>query len=199
METSTDLLVLDLWDIVDAEVAGTIKNILIVGKKQYEEFLQEGLLKRIKSLFLPITNNKFLLFSCPKAENSSKQKQRIATLKETVSLFSTWYVFGQVLEGDLDDFCCYENHSFPPSISQHGNLRLGSKSDLLEVLENCGTYAEEPKDMQVVILDGSAVVKMLKPDACQTFAEYAEKIFLKYLAQRLEAVDRLDTVWDIYV
>ena len=178
---------------------GTIKNILSVRKKQYEEFLQESLFKRSTSLFSPIAKNKFPLFSCPVAKKSSKQKQRIATLKETVSLFSRLYVSCQVQEGDLDDFFCHENHSFPPSISQHGNLRLGSKSDLLEVLENCGSYAEEPKNMQVVILDGSAIVNMLKPVACQTFAEYAEKVFLKYLAKQLEAVDRLDIVWDIYV
>ena len=197
LETSTDLLVLDSRDIVDAEVAGTIEDILSVGKKQYEEFLQERLFKRSTSLFSPITKNKFPLFSCPVAKKSSKEKQRIATLK--VSLFSRLYVSCQVREGDLDDFFCHENHSFPPSISQHGNLRLGSKSDLLEVLENCRSYAEEPKNMQVVILDGPAIVNMLKPVACQAFAEYAEKVFLKYLAKQLEAVDRLDIVWDIYV
>lgn len=39
------------------------------------------------------------------------------------------------------------------------------------------------------------MVNMLKPVACQTFKEYAERVFLKYLAKQLEAIDRLDIVW----
>ena len=49
-ESSEDLLVLDIRDILDPSVAVTIKNIVKNGKQQYETFVKERLEKRCKSM-----------------------------------------------------------------------------------------------------------------------------------------------------
>ena len=194
MESSKDLLVLDTHDIVDSSVTGTIKNIVKNGKRQYEEFVTKRLVKRNKSLFDPIQTNKNFLFSCPPSKTVSKQKMQIATLKQNCSLFAQLYVSCQVREGDLDDFFQHENQSFLPSLSQQGNLHHGSKSDLLECFEKLCPSQEDVPDADVLILDGAAIVNMLKPGACQTFQDYADNVFIKYLELQLRRVSRIDIV-----
>ena len=53
-------------------------------------------------------------------------------------------------------------------------------------------------DADVLILDGAAIVNMLKPGACQTFQDYADNVFIKYLERQLRRVSRIDIVWDVY-
>ena len=197
MESSKDLLVLDPHDIVDSSVTDTIKNIVKNGKRQYEEFVTKRFVKSNKSLFDPIQTNKNFFVQLPPSKTVSKQMQ-IATLKQNCSLFAQLYVSCQVREGDLDDFFQHENQSFPPSLSQQRNLHHCSKSDLLECFEKLCPAQEDVLDADVLILDGAAIVNMLKPGACQTFQDYADNVFIKYLERQLRRVSRIDIVWDVY-
>ncbi len=58
-----------------------------------------------------------------------------------------------------------------------GKLRLGTKSDIVSCLENLIDIDEvsNPK-VDAVILDGAAIVHMLRPGTADTFSEYASKI-----------------------
>ena len=60
-----------------------------------------------------------------------KKKQQISHLKQNWSLFSQLYVSFQIRDGDIGEFFRHENEAYPPSLYQFGQLRLGSKSDLL--------------------------------------------------------------------
>ena len=197
-ETSDELLVLDTRDIVHETVATTVKTVVSLGQRQYEEFVEERLQKRNKSVSEPIKSNKLPLFSFRPTKDASKKQQELNSLKENCSLFSRLYISCQARDGDLDNFFSHENQSYPPSLSQHGNLRFGSKSDLMDCLENFISNPEEPKGADVLILDGSAIVNMLKPVGCRTMQDYAENIYLRYLCSQLETVSRLDIVWDVY-
>ena len=53
--------------------------------------------------------------------------------------------------------------------------------------------------MNVVILDGAALVNMLKPGTVRTFSEYASQMFLPYITTQLQRVQSVDVVWDEYV
>ncbi|CAC5388313.1 unnamed protein product [Mytilus coruscus] len=75
--------------------------------------------------------------------------------------------------GDLEDFFAHENNINPPALSQNGKMRLGTKSDLL-------------------IIDGAAIVKMLKPSISRTFDDYADLVFCPYIKKQLETVTRVD-------
>ena len=80
-----------------------------------------------------------------------------------------------------------------------GNLHLGTKSDLLICLQDlCENQTEAPVTSSVVV-DGAAIVQMLKPTAAKNFAEYASDIFIPYITLQLQNASRLDLVWDRYI
>ena len=51
----------------------------------------------------------------------------------------------------------------------------------------------------MIILDGAALVNMLKPVGCKIFDDYAAKVFLPYIGKQLERADRVDIVWNQYL
>ena len=51
----------------------------------------------------------------------------------------------------------------------------------------------------LLIIDGAAMVNILKPIAITTFEDYALKVFIPYLDRQLQNVSRLDIVWDQYL
>ena len=82
-----------------------------------------------------------------------------------------------------------------------GKLRTGPKSDLVVCLENLlpsQENAPNPK-VQVNILDGAALVNMLRPGAAKTFTDYVQQVFSPYILSQLRHVSRLDVVWDEYL
>ena len=76
---------------------------------------------------------------------------------------------------------------------------MGAKSDLLEYLEELYEAQECASFATCCILDGTAIVQMLKPVAAKTFQEYATEIFIPYLSKSLQNVSRLDVVRDTYI
>ena len=53
--------------------------------------------------------------------------------------------------------------------------------------------------VDAVILDGAAIVNMLKPGTAKTFSDYASQVFLPYITTQLHSAQRVDVVWDEYV
>ena len=111
------------------------------------------------------------------------------------------YIACQSRDGNLDDFFKHENHPYPPSLSVNGDLRYGTKSDLLDCLccnaQNITDLCNIAVD--AVVFDGAVVVQMLQPGCSKTFAEYRAKIFFPYLQSHLRAVQRVDVVFDQYL
>ena len=56
-----------------------------------------------------------------------------------------------------------------------------------------------PAAIDVTIIDGAAVVNMIKPGTEKTFSGYAEQSFLPYITAQLRHVKRVDVVWDEYI
>ena len=81
-----------------------------------------------------------------------------------------------------------------------GKLRTGTKSDLLGCLENLVPSQGNPPSprVQVSIIDGAAIVNMLRPGAAKKFSDYAMQVFTPYIMSQLQQVNRLDVVWDQY-
>ncbi len=95
-------------------------------------------------------------------------------------------------------FFSHENQACPPSISQLGQLRTGTKSDLVHCLETLVDAEEDTPEVEALLLDGAAVVHMLKPGAAKTFQSYAHDVFVKYVNSQLQHVRRIDIIWDSY-
>ena len=99
-------------------------------------------------------------------------------------------------------FSAHGNQVCPPALSNMGKMRLGTKSDFVECLEDLlppRGKAAASSPVAVKILDGAAIVNMLAPGNANTFSEYASQIFLPYITSQLEHTSRVDIVWDEYL
>lgn len=56
-----------------------------------------------------------------------------------------------------------------------------------------------PRNLNVVIIDGTAVVNIVKPGTEGTFSDYDAGSFIPYIRAQLPHVTRLDIVWDEYL
>ena len=101
----------------------------------------------------------------------SLAQKKVQYLQNDCSLFSRLYISCQVRSGDLEEFFKHENQPFPPSLSNGGAMKTGTKSDIIEFLNIEPINPISKPLVDVVVLDGAAVVHMLKPGVCQTFEE----------------------------
>ena len=106
-------------------------------------------------------------------------------LKHDVELFSRLYIVMQHREGGMATFFKHENHPYPPSLSDSGKLRLGKKSDLLNILP-AEAEKEAPEAFDVKVLDSAAIVHLLCTNGVGTFDDYASDVFIPYIKKQLE-------------
>jgi len=197
-ENTVDLLTLDSRDLSDPAVSNSLRQIEKLGQQQYDTYVNERLINQTKSIADPIKRNNLPLFSRPPVFERSRAQQQVASLKNDCSLFSRLYIASQIRDGDLDKFFKHENQAYPPALSQLGKLRTGTKSDLLCCLEDLVLSQDNVPipTVQVTILDGAAIVNMLRPGLAKTFSEYATQVFLPYITS--QPGSRVDVVWDEY-
>ena len=197
LDDSNELLALDTRNVLDESVVNTVRTVQSKGKDQYATYCKEVIFDRTRSIHEPIKKNVFPLFSSrPKAK--TKQAGKIPLLKNDIALFSHLYIVMQHRVSDMSKFFRHENHPFPPSLSDLGKLRLGKKSDLLNILTK-DTQNDLPDFIDVKLLDGAAVVHLLPTTNIVTFDEYADQVFVPHILKQLENSKRVDIVWDTYI
>ena len=198
LQKSQDLLVLDTRDIMDSCVVKTVRRVEALGEEQYKVFVEKRLEKCEKPITEVITKNKLALFRNQSVKcHSSRQKMQVTALKNDCNLFSRLYISCQTRNGDLDRCFTHANQATPPSLSVGGKIRSTTKSDLLQCLDLKEKQHLPPVDAK--FLDGAAVVQMLPPGLAKTFQDYAAKVFIPYVSNHLQEVDRIDIVWDVYL
>ena len=79
-----------------------------------------------------------------------------------MGLFARLYIGCQNRDGNLEEFFRHENQAYPPSLSDDSTLHLGTKSDLLLCLNDCSEAQAQTPVTSCAILDGAAIVAMLK-------------------------------------
>ena len=119
-------------------------------------------------------------------------------MKNDVELFSRLYISCQTRDGNLEDFFQHENQAWPRALSDGGRLPLGTKSDILTFLVNMSPSQTKTPDATCIVLDGAAIILMMKPAATNTFDVYAQQVFIPYMSSQLRIVSRVDLVWDTY-
>ena len=128
------LFALDTKDIVEDVSATTIHNVLAGGEQQFNHFTTDRLVQRTKPITDQVRNH---LLSRP-----MRAKRAASVLKSDCSLFSKLYIACQTRQGDMKELFSHENHAFPPSLSNLGEMRAGKKSDLLTCLDQKLCYTE---------------------------------------------------------
>ncbi|KAK2160258.1 hypothetical protein LSH36_137g04025 [Paralvinella palmiformis] len=104
--------------------------------------------------------NKLPLFKTPHAKPKSKSKLQFGSLKANCTLFARLYIAYQARQSNLDTFFEHENQSSPPSISDMGQLRQGSNSDVLDCITKDSPPVQHAPDVDANILDGAAIIHM---------------------------------------
>ena len=198
-EESTDLLVLDSKEIADQSAVKCIHNAQRIGQDQFQTFTKECLVKRSKPIDDVLHRNRLKLFGSTAKKNSNKGKQLLTSLKCNTGLFARLYIGCQNRDGNLEEFFRHENQAYPPSLSDDSTLHLGTKSDLLLCLNDCSEVQAQTPVTSCAILDGAAIVAMLKPEATKTFSDFASKVFIPHILLHFHKVSRVDLVWDRYV
>ena len=127
LEDSGDLITLNTKDIMEQYSIASVKNVYMLGQEQYALFVQERFEEPQKTISDPLKKNKLPLFSQKK--NLTKVDHQVAALKEDCSLFGRLYITSQNRDGDLQNFFKHENQPWPPSLSQYGEMRSGTKFD----------------------------------------------------------------------
>lgn len=153
---------------------------------------------RVKPITETIKKNKLPMFREPLVKTTTKQAEKVASLKSDCALFSHLYIACQSRDGNLEEFFKHENQPWPPTLAHMGKLRQGQKSDLVTCMESLSKPSSNIPLVDVTILDGAVVVQMLSPGTAITFQEYADYVFLPYVTKQLDQVKRVDVVWDVY-
>ena len=130
-EESQDLLRLNSKDTMDQSSVACLRTIQSQGQEQYREFVKEMLIGRVKPITSTINKNKIILFNAQPHRVKSKSKEDVKLLLSESSILVTLYITCQNRDDDFDNFFSQDNHPFPPSLSAYGQLRLGTKSDLI--------------------------------------------------------------------
>jgi hypothetical protein len=199
MDDCPELVVFHSRDCAPESTIDTVKSIEKLGTEQYRTFKKEVLEDRSKSIHEPLKKNKLHLFRTPKPKTLSKDKKLVA-VQSDANLFGRLYMANQMRNGDPDVFFSHENQSYPPSLSEFGNLRKGTKSDLIKCLDiPTENETQEGSHFDSAIFDGAVIVHLLSVSAVTNFEDYADKVFLGFLRRELVDVSRVDVVWDRYL
>ena len=198
-----DLIRLDTRDCVPKKSVQNLRNLEEKGKSQCADYIHKVLVTRESSITEPIKKNNLQIFKLQSKKVVSAQGSKIKMLQNNSEIFSQSYIAMQNRTGDLDVFFSHEMQSFPPSLSDLGNMYLPQqKSDLLDCLIGPQDDNEECSlrqiNSQCMIADGGAVVHGLNTKKVSTFKELAETVFVPQLLRWLKSYNAVHIVWDSY-
>jgi hypothetical protein len=199
LDDGDELYAIDTHSVCNSTVVKTLETVKSIGCDQFNTFVKERLIDCTTSVNSPLSRNRLPLFKTSTIKPRRQANSKLSVLRNDCRLFSNLYITCQTRSGNLDMFFEHENQPTPPSLSSDGNLRFGCKADLLVCLENMAPAQIECPVVDVIVLDGAAVVQMLNPGQCRTFVDYADKIFLPHIETHLRKANRVDLVWDQYL
>ena len=92
------------------------------------------------------------------------KESKLASFKASAAITNQMFISLQARpDADMSEFFKFENLRFPPSLSDHGKLRQGTKSQILECLPSIPNPGKNPgrDDASVVVLDMPAVIHII--------------------------------------
>ena len=194
-EDSDEIIILDTKEVMSEEIARSVMCAHEEGKKLHSAFVKERLESQSVSIHEPIKLKKIPL---PGNRQKKQRSKRADSTKEDMHLLGQLYIALQVREGNADSLFEVENLDAPPSLSKHGKLRSGQKSDLVSCLKT-----DAPSDFDeadVKLIDGASMVHSLRCDkSIKTFREYAEKKVIPFIEKHLATAKCVDVIWDRYL
>ena len=128
LETSSDILVLDIRDIVEKSGVYNVYRMESQGCQQYYNLYANGSYSHEEEQYRPTLNQH--------KRQRTTSSGLVSSLKSDRYLFSRLYVASQFRDGNLNDYFSHKNQPCPPSLSARGKLKLGTKSEIVRCLED---------------------------------------------------------------
>ncbi|MES9879449.1 MAG: hypothetical protein ABW185_01030 [Sedimenticola sp.] len=198
-ENGPELYAIDTREVMPTELADILCNAYETGKQLHETYVNQRLASGTAAISDTIKKSSISTFA--KRPDSRAKYSKISSLKRDTSLVSRLFLSIQSRpDFDLNDFFRFENQREPPSLSNQGQLRSGKKSDVLTCLSISKVLS--PQDISVKVLDGAAVVHMVRPTKATDFDQYVSRHFMPFITSTARASTtpptRLDIVFDTY-
>lgn len=127
--------------------------------------------------------------------------EKIITISADRSLFARLLIAAKCRDIDLKEVLKYELSSVPFSLAYaDGSLRKTTKSVLLAEIEVGHTEGRLPASElpAAYILDGMAMIQMMRSGGCRTFGELAQKHYRVISSHFIQHCTRVDIVFDRY-
>ena len=201
-ETSPELITLDTGEVMDPAIVDSLRTALTTGQKMFTEFVTERIENASKPLSDIIKRTNLYTFSNRPPVDLKKGSDKLGSAKANTALVTKLFMSLQARpDADIDEFFKHENQREPPSLSDRGKLRQGTKSDIIGCLPGMPAPGHSPlvRNATVVVLDMAAVIHIIKPQRASIFGEYTHMQLMPYLqSQMTENTSRVDAVWDTY-
>ena len=115
-------------------------------------------------------------------------------MKDDLHLLGQLYISLQVMEGNADSLLEVENTDVQLSLSKHGDLRSGQKSDLVSCLETNSILNFD--EAEVELIDGASLVNSLRLDrSIKIFRDCAKKKVIPLIDKHLATTKHV-VIWD---
>ena len=151
------------------------------GKQQFKKYWNKAVVNNTSAISNTIKNNKCEIFSTSKSKTPSKLHQNLKVVKNDVGLFSRLFIDSQTRDGDLHTFFAHESYR-------------RKKQKFCPIFHM--TILSEALEIDAKVIDGAAIINMLKPTYGKTFRDYAINKFVPYISSLFRQVERVDLVWD---
>ncbi len=127
---------------MDPEIANSLKEAPIIGKTMFKEFVGNRVEITTKPLSEVIPRANLFTFTNRPPVDLKKGADKLESTKANTALITLLIMSTQARpDADIEEFFNHENQHDPPSLSDQGKLRSGTKSDILSCLPgmpDCG-------------------------------------------------------------
>jgi len=199
-EKSKQLVTVCTREVADDEGVKQLLQLRHTAASKYESFVSSVFVNAAKSFWEPITKSPLDLFGkTRRSENNNKPSTALA--KNNASLLQKVFISSYIRGTEtLKLFFKHETEPYPSSLSCNGCIRSTTKSALLPILEKFGPSVLQLPATDTYIIDGSALIQMLRPEGdIATFEEYISKIVTPYVLRKAPFYKRVDIVFDVYL
>ena len=201
---NSNLLKLSTQDAFDPAVIESLRLLEAKGKEQYDSFVKDVLENGTRSIHDPIPKNNFPLPSTSLKRITSTSGTKAQQMQLNNDLFARLVAMMQHKKVSIDELFSFETHSFPPALSEFGNILLRpSNSEIIkELVTPCHCVQDELSIFRAdynVIFDGEKLVLQHPPKKSMTYKEYVEMIQKDVLYIYLTVHSRVDIIFDSFV
>ena len=187
-KTSSDLITLDTGEVMDPAIVDCLKNAPTIGKNMFTQFVTDVIEEASKPLSDVIKKTNLYTFSNRPPADLKKGADKVGPPKANAAVVTKLFLSLQERpEAYIDAFFKHKNQRKPPSLSDRGKLRRGTRSDIIACLPGMpapGRF-KTVKEATVVILDMAAVIHIIKPQHARIFGDYTQMQLLPYMQSHM--------------